>query len=71
MIVYAKWSYGEDRCNNNLVKEETILTCANECVEVKEGSSGNVIKHNSCAEQRDDDPGCFCSRGDDNTIRYG
>eukprot|EP00904_Undaria_pinnatifida_P008198 jgi/Undpi1/4508/HiC_scaffold_18.g07862.m1 len=27
------------------------------------------MEHNSCAEQRDDDPGCFCSRGDDNTIR--
>ena len=52
------------------MSENTILTCGNECVEVKEGSSGNVIEHNSCFEQRDEESGCYCSRGDNNIIRW-
>ena len=46
MIVYAKWSYGENRCDNNLVKEETILTCANECVR----GEGGLIRERDKAQ---------------------
>ncbi|CAM9780013.1 unnamed protein product, partial [Laminaria digitata] len=66
-----QWTYGEDRCNGNLVSGNRIATYGNECVEMKEGSSGNVIENNVCSNQRDVNSGCFGSRGDSNTFRYG
>ena len=61
---------GEDRCNDNVVSRNTIETNGNECVETKEGSSGNIIQHNVCSNQDDSESGCFGSRGDGNTFRY-
>ena len=69
--LYAfQWTYGEDRCNGNLVSGNTIATYGNECVEMKEGSSGNVVEGNVCSNQRDANSGCLGSRGDSNTFRY-
>ena len=68
--VYAQWEGGEDRCNNNWVHGNTIETCGNECVEIKEGSSGNLVEDNVCSNQFDAKSGCYGARGDDNTIRY-
>ena len=68
--VYAQWDGGEDRCNNNWVRGNTIETCGNECVEIKEGSSGNLVENNVCSNQLDPNAGCYAARGDDNTIRY-
>ena len=65
-----QWTYGEDRCNGNLISGNTIATYGNECVEMKEGSSGNIVENNVCSNQRDVNSGCFCSRGDSNTFRY-
>ena len=62
--------YGEDRCDNNLISWNTIETNGNECMEAKEGSSGNTIEHNVCSNQDDSESGCYGSRGDANTIRY-
>lgn len=62
--------FGEDRCNENLIKDNSITTNGNECVETKEGASDNVIEHNTCSDQNDSESGCFASRGDANTIRY-
>ncbi|CAN0588711.1 unnamed protein product, partial [Laminaria digitata] len=59
-----------DRCNNNLVSGNIISTEGNECVEAKEGSSGNIFEYNVCSNQEDSEAGCFVSRGDGNTIRY-
>ena len=59
----------EDRCDFNYVNSNIIEPNANECVDIKEGSIGNVIEYNTCANQLDDDSGCFNSRGDANTFR--
>lgn len=64
-----QWTYGEDRCNGNLVSGNRIATYGNECVEMKEGSSNNIIENNVCSNQLDVNSGCFCSRGDSNTFR--
>lgn len=65
-----QWAdYGEDRSNGNWVSGNTIATYGNECVEVKEGSSHNIIEDNVCSNQRDENSGCFCARGDENIIR--
>lgn len=61
--------YGSDNCSGNWIADNTIATYGNECVEVKEGSTGNIIEYNICSNQEDADSGCFCSRGDSNTIR--
>ena len=42
----------------------------NECVDVKEGSSHNLIESNICEMQMDEDSGCFGLRGSDNTVRW-
>lgn len=36
----------------------------------QEGSRYNLIEHNVCEEQKDDDSGCMGLRGDDNTVRW-
>ena len=61
--------YGADNCNGNWVADNTIATYGNECVEVKEGSSNNIVEYNTCSNQEDDESGCFCSRGDENVFR--
>lgn len=58
-----------DSCDGNLISGNKIDTHGNECVEVKEGSSGNIIEYNVCSNQLDVESGCFCSRGDANTFR--
>ena len=60
---------GPDGCNYNLVTGNEITTRGNECVDIKEGASFNVIEHNECQEQLDDESGCYDSRGNDNTFR--
>ncbi|CAM9737957.1 unnamed protein product, partial [Sphacelaria rigidula] len=41
----------------------------NECIDVKEGATGNVIEDNECAEQLDANSGCYGSRGSGNIFR--
>ncbi|CAM9262723.1 unnamed protein product [Pylaiella littoralis] len=65
-----QWTDGEDVCSYNLVTGNKLVPRANECVDVKEGSTMNVIEYNDCQDQRDSDSGCFDSRGNDNTFRY-
>ena len=48
-----------------------IETNGNECVDIKEGSSGNVVDSNLCSAQLDAHSGCFNARGDGNTFWYG
>ena len=64
-----QWTYGEDVCDLNYVTANIFETNGNECVEVKEGSTRNVIERNICSNQLDVDSGCFSSRGDANTFR--
>ena len=53
-----------------MVSGNLIPTYGNECVEMKEGSSGNIIENNVCSHQLDINSGCFGSRGDTNIFRY-
>ncbi|CAN0413449.1 unnamed protein product, partial [Scytosiphon promiscuus] len=65
-----QWINGPDACNDNVVSGNTISTSGNECVDIKEGATGNIIEDNICSNQLDDNSGCYDSRGDGNTFRY-
>ncbi|CAN0370532.1 unnamed protein product [Pylaiella littoralis] len=65
-----QWTYGPDACDNNVVKANNISTSGNECVDIKEGATGNIIEDNVCSNQLDANSGCYDSRGDGNTFRY-
>ncbi|CAB1118084.1 unnamed protein product [Ectocarpus sp. CCAP 1310/34] len=65
----TQWTNGEDTCNDNLVFGNRISTSGNECVDIKEGASGNVVENNICSDQLDAESGCYDSRGDGNTFR--
>ena len=60
---------GPDENKYNLVTGDDIPPRGNECVDVKEGASFNVIEHNQYAEHLDDESGCYDSRGNENTFR--
>jgi hypothetical protein len=58
-----------DRSDGNRVHHNTIDTRGNECVDIKEGSSGNVVEHNSCTGQLDPESGGLDARGSGNVFR--
>lgn len=58
-----------DICTSNVVRGNTINTYCNECVDIKEGSTENLVEENTCSDQLDDEPGCYDVRGDNNIIR--
>lgn len=58
-----------DNCIGNIVRGNTIITNGNECVDIKEGSTGNTVEENSCSDQLDTESGCYDVRGDYNIIR--
>lgn len=59
-----------DHTNANTIRRNTFLTQGNECVDIKEGSSLNIVEFNDCTGQRDSESGGFDSRGNNNTFRY-
>lgn len=59
-----------DQSNNNWVHNNFMNTQGNECVDVKEGSTGNIIEYNECTGQKDENSAGLNSRGDGNTFRY-
>ncbi len=61
---------GVDISQNNWVHHNTFDTQGNECVEVKEGSFGNIVEHNFCTGQLDPNSGGLGSRGSGNIFRY-
>lgn len=58
-----------DVSTNNWIHHNFIDTNANECVDVKEASHDNIIEHNKCTGQQDDESGGMDARGDYNTFR--
>jgi len=58
-----------DRSNRNRIHDNVIETNGNECIDVKEGSSENVLEENSCTGQRDADSGGIGVRGNGNVLR--
>lgn len=65
-----QWTNGPDGCDYNLISNNTLTPRGNECVDIKEGATMNVIEHNICSEQLDDESGCYDSRGTGNIFRY-
>jgi hypothetical protein len=59
-----------DRSNANWIHHNTFNTRGNECVDIKEGSSGNIVEHNRCTGQRDKKSAGLDSRGSGNTFRH-
>ncbi len=59
-----------DQSNNNWVHHNFFDTQGNECVDIKEAATGNIIENNSCTGQQDPDSGGFDSRGSGNTFRF-
>jgi hypothetical protein len=59
-----------DRSNGNWVHHNHFDTRGNECVDMKEGARFNVIEHNACTGQLDENAAGISSRGNDNIIRF-
>jgi hypothetical protein len=59
-----------DHSNQNWVHDNIFDTNGNECVDIKEGSSQNVVENNSCSGQMDSESGGMDSRGSGNIFRY-
>jgi hypothetical protein len=53
----------------NWVHHNYFQTNGNECVELKEGAIDNLIEHNVCTGQYDENSGGMVSRGNSNTFR--
>ncbi|TCC58851.1 DUF1565 domain-containing protein [Kribbella pittospori] len=58
-----------DRSRNNRIHDNTIATDGNECVDVKENSTANVVENNDCTAQKDPESGGLDARGSGNTFR--
>lgn len=59
-----------DESSHNWIHHNTFVSNGNECVDIKEGSSRNLIEYNDCASQQDSASGGFNVRGNDNTFRF-
>lgn len=59
-----------DQSNGNWIHHNTFISNGNECVDIKEGSSLNIVEYNDCASQKDSASGGFDSRGNGNTFRF-
>jgi hypothetical protein len=60
----------KDRSDFNWVHDNDFVTKGNECVDIKENSSKNLVESNKCTGQRDKESGGFDSRGNRNTFRF-
>ncbi|MFA5986572.1 MAG: right-handed parallel beta-helix repeat-containing protein [Parcubacteria group bacterium] len=58
-----------DQSNHNWIHDNTINTQGNECVDIKEGASFNVVENNICTGQKDDESAGLDSRGNSNIFR--
>ncbi len=58
-----------DASNENWVHHNNINTQANECVDIKEGASENIVENNICTGQKDPESAGMDARGNTNTFR--
>lgn len=69
---FKQWADGKnptadpDQSNNNRIHHNTFHTNGNECVDIKEGATGNRVYANSCTGQKDANSGGFSSAGNGN-----
>ena len=59
-----------DVSSGNWVHNNFFDTRGNECVDLKEGATGNIVEYNKCTGQLDNDSGGMGSRGNGNTFRF-
>ncbi|NOR81170.1 MAG: hypothetical protein GQ529_10125 [Methyloprofundus sp.] len=59
-----------DQSDNNWIHNNILQPFGSECVDVKEGSSFNIIEGNSCSQQKDPNVGGVSIRGNQNIVRY-
>ncbi len=59
-----------DLSNANHIHGNTIDTEGNECVDIKEAASANLVEGNRCTGQHDPNSGGFDSRGDGTIFRF-
>lgn len=59
-----------DVSSGNWIHHNTFNTQGNECVDIKEGSTGNIVEYNTCTGQKDPDSAGLDARGSGNTFRY-
>ncbi|KKR81154.1 MAG: Secreted protein [Candidatus Daviesbacteria bacterium GW2011_GWA1_41_61] len=58
-----------DQSNGNFIHDNTIDTQGNECVDIKEAASANMMENNKCTGQKDSNSGGMDSRGEGNTFK--
>lgn len=58
-----------DQSNENWIHDNVIDTQGNECVDIKEASSGNIVENNKCTGQKDTESAGLDSRGNNNIFR--
>lgn len=59
-----------DVSRDNWIHDNVIDTRGNECVDIKENSTANLVERNHCTGQKDPNSGGFDARGNGNTFRY-
>lgn len=59
-----------DKSKKNWIHHNDIKTNGNECVDIKEGASENIVEHNTCSGQLDPESAGLDSRGSNNIFRY-
>ena len=59
-----------DQSSANWIHDNSFNTQGNECVDIKEASSANLVEHNTCTGQQDPNSAGFDARGSGNIFRY-
>jgi hypothetical protein len=59
-----------DRSTGNWIHHNSFDTRGNECVDIKEGATENLVEHNSCTGQRDPKSAGLGAQGERNVLRY-
>ncbi|MEP7189097.1 MAG: right-handed parallel beta-helix repeat-containing protein [Roseiflexaceae bacterium] len=59
-----------DQSSANWIHNNSFNTQGNECVDIKEASTANLVEHNTCTGQQDPNSGGFDARGGGNIFRY-
>jgi hypothetical protein len=59
-----------DQSSANWIHHNSFNTQGNECVDIKEASSANLVEYNTCTGQQDPKSGGFDARGSGNIIRH-
>jgi hypothetical protein len=59
-----------DQSDGNWIHHNLMNTQGNECVDIKEGSSANIVERNQCTGQRDTESAGLDSRGSGNVLRF-